>query len=110
MRPRCCFRYFTFFGINMTKPFATMNAKPAKAAKKIWLCALCGLCVPRSLRSCLRPPRRPLSIFFFAAALRYEPFTFVKPDLDSDLPVGRIGFREAVVDVRAERLQRQLAV
>src|SRR6185503_14388749 len=62
------------------------------------------------LRACLRTARRALSVLFLAAPLRDQAFTFVEPHLDPDLAVGGVPFGEAVVDVRAQRLQRQLAV
>src|SRR5262249_22938599 len=82
MRPRCCLRYLTFFGINI---------------------------------ACLSPgargsPRRALPIVLLATSQRHEPLALVQPDLDADLTVGRVGLREAVVDVGAQRLQRQLTV
>src|SRR5215471_10318448 len=70
-----------------------------------------AICICNSvLRSCLRPPWGALSVLFLAAALRHEPFALVEPNLDADLAVGRVGFREAVVDVGAQRLKRQLSV
>src|SRR5689334_14816628 len=63
------------------------------------------------------PSARPLwpawcsfSIFFFTTTLRNQPLTFVEPHLDADLAVGGARFGEAIIDVRAQRLQRQLAV
>src|SRR6188508_77507 len=55
-------------------------------------------------------PRRPVAVLFLAADTRHQPLTLVEPHLHADLAVGRAGFREPVVDVRAQRLQRQLAV
>src|SRR5262249_21109522 len=49
-------------------------------------------------------------ILFLASDTRREPFALVEPHLDANRAVGREGFREAVIDVRAQRLQRQLAV
>src|SRR5262245_6664899 len=58
----------------------------------------------------LRPARRAFPIFLFPSALRHEPLTFVEPHLDANLAVGGVGFGKPVVDVGAQRLQRQLAV
>ena len=57
-----------------------------------------------------RRARRALAVFLFAADARPQPLALVEPHLHADLAVGGAGFREAVVDVRAQRLQRQLAV
>src|SRR5688572_19000785 len=84
MRPRCCLRYLTFFGINMIdSPY---------------------LCPPR------RSARRAVSVLFVATDARHEALTLVEPHLHANLPVGRVRFREAVVDVGAQRLQRKLSV
>ena len=56
------------------------------------------------------PDRDPDRGIFFAAHARREALALVHPDLDADLAVGRLRLGEAVVDVRAQRLQRQLAV
>src|SRR5690349_11034733 len=48
--------------------------------------------------------------FLFTSDARGEPLALVEPHLHADLSVGGVGFREAVVNVRAQRLQRQLAV
>src|SRR5688572_19705843 len=50
------------------------------------------------------------SVIFLASDPRREPLALVEPHLHADGAVGGEGLREAVVDVRAERLQRQLAV
>src|SRR5262249_44748965 len=65
---------------------------------------------PPGLGACLRTPRCPFTIFLFTPALRYQALALVQPDLDADLTVGGVRLREAVVDVGAQRLQRQLAV
>src|SRR5262245_45055054 len=83
MRPRCCLRYLTFFGINMIRYLL----RPTRGA-----------------------PRRPITVFLVATDARHEALTLVEPHLHADLPVGRVRLREPVVDVRAQRLQRQLTV
>src|SRR5204863_6788252 len=58
--------------------------------------------------SAWRAARRP--VIFFAADARRQALAFVEPDLDADAAVGGERLREAVVDVGAQRLQRQLPV
>src|SRR5215469_10768509 len=58
----------------------------------------------------LWPARATFPIFLFTTALRHETLALVEPDLDTDLPVRRVRFREAVIDVGAQRLQRELPV
>ena len=48
--------------------------------------------------------------FLFTAGARRQALALVEPHLHANLAVGRVRFREAVVDVGAQRLQRQLAV
>src|SRR2546425_9051530 len=78
-RPRICLRYLTFFGINI------------------------GLsCLPPSRASDLgqaQPVLRPRHALQLA---------LVDPYLHADLPVGRAGLAEPVIDVGAQRVQRQL--
>src|SRR4051794_6686923 len=57
-----------------------------------------------------RPARRSFAILFFASSLRHETLALVQPHLDADLAVSRVRFGEPVIDVGAQRLQRQLAV
>src|SRR2546425_7673546 len=78
-RPRICLRYWTLFGINI------------------------GLsCLPPSRASDLgqaQPVLRPRHALQLA---------LVDPYLHADLPVGRAGLAEPVIDVGAQRVQRQL--
>src|SRR5580765_3779349 len=62
------------------------------------------------LRASLGSPRGSLSILFFAASLWHQAFTLVEPHLDANLAVSGVSLGKPVVDVRAQRLQRQLAV
>ena len=57
-----------------------------------------------------RTARRAVPVFLVAAHARHEALALVEPHLHADLPVGRARLGEAVVDVRAQRLQRQLPV
>src|SRR5438552_2866226 len=102
MRPRCCFRYFTFFGINITTIPASGN----------WVISSSGNSITRLPNSCapLGSPRSALSVFFFSAPQRHQALALVEPHLDADLSVGGVRLGEAVIDVRAQRLQRQLSV
>src|SRR5579875_816911 len=138
MRPRCCFRYLTFFGINMAKILSACLGLRLR-----WRLVLPGprrgfsLFWPR-----LRLPgwrrgqlgRRRLHdwsggfrtggfAFFAAPAARFaiilqgrsaagsiEHFALIDPDLDADDAVGRIGLAEAVIDVSAQGVQRQLSL
>src|SRR5437879_13529946 len=106
MRPRCCFRNFTFLGINMTKTLHDDQRKAREARKE--RLALRALRPLRSklLRPRLRSPRRSLPVLFLSPTLRHQAFSFIEPHLDADLTVGRVRLREAVIDVRAQRLQR----
>src|SRR5262249_26339339 len=118
MRPRCCFRYLTFFGINITRILKLIvNLVIWESGNRViglddWpITRLPNYAITRlSLGPSLRPPRRPLPVFLFAAALRHQALALVEPHLDADLAVGRVRFGEAVVDVGAQRLRRQLAV
>src|SRR6185503_15423148 len=99
IRPRCCFRYFTFFGINMTivpcryqlpasgfqLDLPTTGGKPDAGGGKL---------SPRATRG---SPRRP--VVLFAADPRRQALALVEPHLDADAAVGRERLREAVVDV-----------
>src|SRR3954468_24869610 len=57
-----------------------------------------------------RSARRSFAILFFASSLRHATLALVQPHLDADLAVGRVRFGEPVIDVGAQRLQRQLPV
>src|SRR5438874_3559184 len=117
MRPRCCLRYFTFFGINIgttlvlpgpprrNPPYVPSLTRGAGAAEALRP----GEADP-PLRSPGRPSRSPVPVFLVAAQARHEPLALVEPHLHANLAVGRVGFGEAVINIRAQRLQRQLAV
>src|SRR4051812_21339256 len=87
MRPRCCLRYLTFFGINMVRYL-----------------------LPALVRPMVGPTRGPIPVLFIAAGPGNQALTLVEPHLHADLAVGRARFGKAVVDVGAQRLQRQLPV
>src|SRR5688572_16922554 len=91
IRPRCCFLYLTFFGINMTMSPSLFFLSPSGFP--------------------LRPRRATrLTVLFFAADARRQPLALVEPHLDANRPVGREGLREPIIHIRPQRLQRQLAV
>src|SRR4051794_19316117 len=131
MRPRCCLRYLTFFGINMmsvpyrshclvlTSQFvfsfavrfrvrrsgsgSNLNANRAARTRMR----------ERSLRASaafLRAPRTAIAILLVTTHARHQALALVEPHLHANLSVGRARFREAVVDVGPQRLQRQLAM
>ena len=114
MRPCCCFRYLTFFGINMMN-YPLTSASGFSSQLTVRACrtssGLPSSCRrPRALASlCARATaRRP--VIFLAADLRHQALALVEPHLDADDAVGRVRLGEAVVDVGAQRLQRQLPV
>src|SRR5450755_159832 len=81
MRPRCCLRYFTFFGINIK---SALSSQPSALSEKL--------------------ERASLLRFAF---LGRQNFAFVDPALHPDDAVGGAGFGETVVNVGAQRVQRQ---
>src|SRR5437867_4420506 len=87
IRPRCCLRYFTFFGINMRNtPFR--NSDLPKSAR------------PKSDTCCGRTLRRPAG----------QDLAFINPALDSNDSVRGVGLSEAVIHIRAQGMQRQPAL
>src|SRR5207247_1552611 len=88
-RPRCCLRYFVFLGSNISLCLPTHRAwsglRPASSA---WSC----------------PARLPLRGDALEA-LGHD-LALVDPDLDADAAEGRLRLDEAVVDVCADRVQR----
>src|SRR6266545_7924193 len=78
MRPRCCLRYLTLDGINMT------------SSQRQFVSCL-GSSVSRGLPTVFR-------LVLLAT---------VDPGLDPDFSVGRVRLGKAVVDVRLQRVERQ---
>src|SRR5580704_14705947 len=94
MRPRCCLRNFTFFGINIFNPLSF---------------ALQAL-VPRPwslLLSRKRPGGRGSRRALVPALLLLVDIAAIDPGLHADDPVSRVRLGEAIVDVGAQRMQRQ---
>src|SRR3989449_4954471 len=95
-RPRICFRYFTFFGINIVLFSLPLHARAQpRQVQQSCPCSLllrhcCSFAFVLNLRSALR-----------------NVFALIDPALHADDAVGGIGLREAEIDVRAQRLQRQ---
>src|SRR5271168_5201743 len=88
-RPRCCLRYFTFLGINMvSEPLS--HRRGLTIARPAHITACIAACIVQL------PPRHVLAL--------------VDPALHADHSVGRIGLRETVIDVGAQRLERQAAL
>src|SRR5579859_2644466 len=84
MRPRCCLRYFTFFGINIkSSQFPVLGSQIQTKTLE-------------SAGSRLR-----------LALLGRQNLAFVHPALHADHAVRRPRFGEAVVDVGTQRVQRQ---
>src|SRR5215469_9099083 len=77
MRPRCCLRYLTFFGINIK-----ISSRSS------------------ALRRQLKRSRRYGGGLRLAFFLR-EDFAAIYPGFDADYAVSRTRFGEAVIDVRA---------
>src|SRR5216117_2921945 len=85
MRPRCCLRYFTFFGINIgttlvlpgpprrNPPYVPSLTRGAGAAEALGP----GEADP-PLRSPGRPSRSPVPVFLVAAQARHEPLALVE--------------------------------
>src|SRR5579883_2899222 len=91
MRPRCCLRYFTFFGINIR-----ISSQSSAVSPPLWLPARRGS--ERAARD--RALRFPL--------LLRENLALVDPHLHPDHAVGGAGFGEAILDVGAQRVQRRI--
>src|SRR5580704_15771605 len=106
MRPRCCLRYFTFFGINIKVSvetlFVTSRYIPCRAR-----CA--GRDVASNVSTNLTSEsasHRRLRLAF----LGRQDFPFVDPAFHSDHSIGGARLGEAVVDVGAQGMQRQPAL
>src|SRR6266702_968392 len=95
-RPRICFRYFTFFGINIVLFSLPLHAwaRPRQVQQScpcsLLLRHCCSFAFVLNLRSALR-----------------NVFALIDPALHANHPVRRVRLREAEIDVRAQRLQRQ---
>src|SRR5687768_15674984 len=97
MRPRCCLRYLTFFGINIAVTLAgSASRDPAYTVavnQSVWG-GFRRRRTRRPLRPALRSPWRPIPVFLVAADPRHQALALVEPDLDADLPVRRARFGE----------------
>src|SRR5271156_5795840 len=92
-RPRICFRYFTFLGINIAIVSFPNLSRTA---------------VLRNF-SCYELSGHDRRVFFFLnlrGALR-NVFALIDPALHADYAVSGVGFRSAEINVRTQRLQRQ---
>src|SRR5256885_11518341 len=81
-RPRICFLYFTFLGINI----AIFSLPPSRLALR----------------------RRYRGLLFLLAARNV--LALIHPALHANYPVGGVRLRKAKIDVRAKRLQRQASL
>src|SRR5579885_3113306 len=128
MRPRCCLRYLTFFGINiglLSLAFLLRNRRRHRGQNR----SLHRSAFPRRRnRSCSRRPRSaiPVSVTVAALARRSPPglrfiaqsaplparknLALIDPALDPDHAISRVGLAESVIDIRAQRVQRKLAL
>src|SRR5713101_757255 len=84
MRPRCCLRYFTFFGINIESALSFQLSASGQTSE----------------RACL------LRFAFFGR----QNLAFVDPALHSDDAICGTGLGKSVFDVGAQRVQRQAAL
>src|SRR5271163_2200715 len=92
-RPRICFRYFTFLGINIAI-VSFPNLSRTAVRQNLPCCELSGY---------------DRSVFFFLnlrGALR-NVFALIDPALYANHAVGGVGFRGAEINVRTQGLQRQ---
>src|SRR5712664_4402892 len=88
-RPRICFRYFTFLGINIAVfSFPVVSFVSAS-----------GLC-----------RRYPFTLLLQLGSALRNVFPLVDPALHANHPVGRVGLCETEIDVRAQGLQWQAAL
>src|SRR5580704_10950904 len=96
MRPRCCLRNLTFFGINIRKPSSLFRGYAPLQTP-----AVPGKSLRRECSS-----REAL----IATLLLLVDVATVDPGLDADDAVGGVRLGETVVDVGAQRVQRQTAL
>src|SRR6516225_490851 len=97
MRPRCCLRYFTFFGINiMSSQWPVLGSDTGAN----WRLATGYRFLLKRSRSC----RLRLTL------LLAQDLALVHPALHADHAVSRARFRETVVDVGAQGMQGQASL
>src|SRR5260370_31585883 len=93
MRPRCCLRYFTFFGINITNfPVETLLARSGDVAK---------------LRLYQNPSKRSCGNSRCLALFLRQDFSLINPAFHADDAVSGPRLRKSVVNVGAQRVQGQ---
>src|SRR5208282_6053619 len=106
--PFCCLRNFTFFGINITKTlknssqFVVLSSQ--FSVRTIQLAATC--CELRTVNDELPlkrrlPDRRGLAAFLLINVAAID------PHLHADNPIRRLGLGKSIVDIGAQRVQRQ---
>src|SRR6266568_8748130 len=96
MRPLCCLRNLTFFGINIRKPSSLFRG-----------CT--PLQTPAAPGKSLGSERTSREALVTALLLLVDVAT-VDPGLDADDAVGGVRLGKTVVDVGAQRVQRQTAL
>src|SRR3984885_8365421 len=100
MRPRCCLRYFTFFGINI-KSALSLQAVSFQSTQPVILTAENLKLTAISKRS---HTRRLLAL------LGRKNFALVYPAFHANHAIRGPGFGKSVFDVGAQRVQRQAAL
>src|SRR5580704_10677116 len=99
MRPRCCLRNLTFFGINIRKPSSLFQGNVQHAPIKLRRRRGKSLGRERTSREAL-----------VAALLLLVDVAAVDPGLDADDAVGGVRLGKTVVDIGTQRVQRQTAL
>src|ERR1700741_4576915 len=130
MRPRIFFRCLTFFGINIAfYPFPATKEHKSHINDFVYFVLFVALLVlcswPAAVRSTFAFASCARATFTFAGSrlvdrirtrstrhrsFGIEDLTAIDPNLHTDLPESRSGFGETVIDVSAQRVQRQLAL
>src|SRR5579872_4491893 len=139
MRPRCCFRYLTFFGINIALVLlfrvalgllrrlrsrhrrqnrsgnrslhSTLMHWSSRHRTRSPVSVAISVAVPIPAVSVAR--RRPAwfrLVTQTAALSARQNLALINPAFDADHAVRRVGFAEPVIDIGAQRVQRKLAL
>src|SRR6266702_1791778 len=107
IRPRCCLRYLTFFGINISSfqlPVSSSGHPHYECACRIHQYSSRNWRLEELVRlACLKSSGRGLRL----AAFLGKDFAFVNPGLHTDESVGRVSFGKTVIDIGAQSVQRQ---
>src|SRR6202163_2358965 len=99
MRPRCCLRYLTFFGINIkiSSQFSAVSSQENLPASRSYLCNLtsdlCNRLTSKRSRGAQIPRRRCFPL------LCRQNLALINPTLHATHAVGSARLGEAVVDI-----------